>query len=171
MPLHCRTTENDRRQLRLFKGTFLALVTTIAITLAAVVSVKATGAARGAQNEPRNVTFKTMATYPVEPADGPVPEVFQELDGAVVTLTGYMLPLTFNQGRTRDFMLMRSQAACCFGQTPKANEFVFVTAAPVDGVAAVQDVPLAFTGVLRVRPVKQGEAVVQCFFLEDARAH
>lgn len=119
--------------------------------------------------EPRKVTFKTLATYPVEDPTRSVPETFSALDGARVVLTGYMLPTSYAKGRTREFMLMRSQAACCFGLTPKANEFVLVTTDAAEGVPATQDVPSTFTGVFRIRPVKMGDAVVQCFQIEKAR--
>lgn len=125
---------------------------------------------------PRKVTFKTLATYPLETehagaaaaSSALAPADFAALDGARVTITGYMLPLAFEGGRTREFMLMRSQAACCYGLTPKANEFVLVKTAADDGVALLQDVPASFTGVFRLEPVRQGGAVVQCFRLEAA---
>lgn len=140
---------------------------------------------------PRKVTFKTLATYPLETTPAgtatvvggvgesgdnvvargvaqPAPADFASLDGARVTITGYMLPLAFDGGRTREFMLMRSQAACCYGLTPKANEFVLVKTSATAGVALLQDVPASFTGVLRIEPVRQGGIVVQCFRLEAA---
>lgn len=132
------------------------------------------------------MTFKTLAGYPL--ADGAadasvgasaeaeagrgsaggLPAAFEGLDGARVTITGYMLPLVFEGGRTREFMLMRSQAACCFGLTPQANEFVFVKTGAAEGLPLRQDVPASFTGVFRIEPVRQGGALVQCFRLEAA---
>jgi hypothetical protein len=120
--------------------------------------------------EARKVTFKTLSTYPVEAAGEAVPAAFRELNGARVVVTGYVLPLSYANGRTRQFMLMRSQASCCFGLPPKANEFVLVTTEAEEGVPAIQDVPAAMTGVFRVEPVKSGDVVLQCFRLEQARA-
>lgn len=135
-----------------------------------LVGMASSPARAGGAAEPRKVTFKAMASYPVDEAGAPPPAELQSLDGASVVVTGYMLPLTYAKGRTREFMLMRSQAACCFGLTPKANEFVVVSVEAAEGVPAVQDIPTAFVGVLRIKPVRSGGAVVQCFRLEQARS-
>ncbi|HEY9248961.1 MAG TPA: DUF3299 domain-containing protein [Rariglobus sp.] len=134
-----------------------------------LVGMASSPARAGGAEEPRKVTFKVLASYPVDGAGAPPPAELQSLDGASVVVTGYMLPLAYAKGRTREFMLMRSQAACCFGLTPKANEFVVVTTDAEEGVRATQDVPSTFTGVFRIRPVKMGDAVVQCFQIEKAR--
>ena len=96
-----------------------------------------------------------------------MPAALRAARGGRVRLTGYMLPLTVVQGRTRQFLLMRNQNACCFGQMPAANEFLVVdTAAP--GLPVRMDLPVSFEGRLRIAPVVSGGAVVQFYNLEDA---
>ena len=118
---------------------------------------------------PTKVTFKVLASYPLEETTGPILHPLKDLDGKSVVVTGYVLPVAYNRGRTREFMLMRSQAACCFGQAPKANEFIMVVTEEPEGVPATQDVPTTFSGILRIQPQKLGDVIVQCFRMENAR--
>jgi hypothetical protein len=118
---------------------------------------------------PVKVTFKTLATYPVDDLGQQKPPSIESLDGKAVVITGYMLPVNYARGRTREFMLMRTQAACCFGQPPKANEFLLVTTEATDGVPVTQDVPSTFSGIMRIKPEKLGNNIVQCFRIEGAR--
>lgn len=118
--------------------------------------------------EPVRVTFKTLSAYPVSATEAVVPAELARLDGKSVRVTGYMLPTAYGRGLVREFMLMRSQATCCFGQAAQANEFLVVTTAAPEGVPAVMDVPATFAGTLRILPVKTNGVVVQCFRIENA---
>lgn len=122
-----------------------------------------------AADAPPRVTFKTLATYPVAAPEARVPDELSKLDGQTVKVTGYMLPTAYARGLAREFMLMRSQATCCFGQAAQANEFLVVTTAAPEGVPAVMDVPATFAGTLRISPVRSGGVVVQCYRIENAR--
>jgi hypothetical protein len=120
--------------------------------------------------DPIKLTFKALATYPLEAGSSPGDyAALQALDGKTVVVTGYVLPVSFVNGRTREFMLMRSQATCCFGLAPKANEFLMVVTDSADGVPAVQDTPSTFAGTLRIKPETLGGVIVQCFRIEGAR--
>ena len=125
---------------------------------------------RGA-DAPR-VTFAELAKCPlVEELSDPrleaaMPAALRSVRDGRVRLSGYMLPLVVGQGRTSQFLLMRNQNACCFGQMPAANEFVVAEAA-APGVAVRMDAPVVFEGRLRIAPVVSGGAVVQFYNLED----
>jgi hypothetical protein len=128
-----------------------------------------TSSVRAADSAPPvKLTFKTLASWPLEGGTAASPALLA-LDGKAVVITGYMLPMAYTKGRTREFMLMRSQASCCFGQPPKANEFLLVVTDSPEGVPATQDVPTAFTGTLRIQPETLGGVIVQCFRIEGAR--
>lgn len=144
---------------------FLGLV----LSVAALLGVMATAVAADA---PR-VTFAELAACPLV-ADAADPRLVAEMPATLrvardgrVRLTGYMLPLTVEAGRARQFLLMRNQNACCFGQMPAANEYVVAEAA-APGLPVRMDAPVTFEGRLRIAPVVSGGAVVQFYNLEDA---
>ncbi len=118
----------------------------------------------------RRLTFAELAACPLT-ADtaaiatgGALNETVRAANGAQVRIVGYMLPLAVEQGRTRQFLVMRNQNACCFGQMPAANEYLVAeTAAP--GLPVRMDIPVSLVGRLRVAPVVSGGAVVQFFNL------
>jgi hypothetical protein len=119
------------------------------------------------------VTFTELAACPLV-ADVADPRLAAGLPAGLraarderVRVTGYMLPLAVEAGRTRQFLLMRNQNACCFGQMPAANEFLVVEAA-APGLPVRMDLPVAFEGRLRIAPVVSGGAVVQFYNLEEA---
>ena len=77
-----------------------------------------------------------------------LPAPVRALDGRRVRVTGFMLPIRMEGGRCREFLLLRNQMACCYGVAPAPTEWIVATSAK--GVAPEQDLPVAFTGTLRV---------------------
>ena len=68
-----------------------------------------------------------------------------------------MLPTRVENGQVRECLIMANQLTCCFGQTPRFCDFII---ARIDGpsVAVLQDLPLVFTGRLKVGDVFEGKA-------------
>ncbi len=131
------------------------------------------GATAGLVADQRRITFAELSACPlvsdraaVEDGTALTPPV-REAAGQRVRVTGYMLPLAVEKGRARQFLLMRNQNACCFGQMPAANEYLVVEA-PAPGLPVRMDVPVAYVGRLRVAPVVSGGAVVQFYNLDEA---
>lgn len=128
--------------------------------------------ALGGAPEARRITFAELAACPlVEDAAAVargerLSEAVRTANGGTVRIAGYMLPLAVEQGRTRQFLLLRNQNACCFGQMPAANEYLVVEA-PAPGIPVRMDTPVACVGRLRVAPVVSGGAVVQFYNLEQ----
>jgi hypothetical protein len=60
-----------------------------------------------------------------QPPDLPL-EV-KALNGEKVAVMGYMLPLEVDAKGVKTFALVRDLASCCFGGSPKLNEWVYVT--------------------------------------------
>jgi len=59
----------------------------------------------------------------------------RELDGALVRLSGYLVPLEADQGRLREFLLVPFFGACLHVPPPAANQMVHVRLAePVPGL-------------------------------------
>jgi hypothetical protein len=92
-------------------------------------------------------------------ADRIPPEV-RALDGKRVCISGYMLPVTFDEkGFVKDFLVIRSNMTCCYGVVPGPNEWV-VARMNANGKKAVptMDVPLDFYGTLHVGEIFEGGA-------------
>lgn len=79
-----------------------------------------------------------------------IPEDVLAMNGAKVALAGFTLPLKLENGRATEFLLLRSQAACCFGMVPRVNELVMVKmTAP--GMKPILDTPVVVAGTLAVK--------------------
>jgi hypothetical protein len=138
--------------------------------LLALLSAFAVGTIRAEQPvPPARLTFALLSRTPLEFDVSTWPAEVRSLADREVRLTGYLLPLTTAGGRTREFLLMRSQNACCFGKMPAPNEFVVVHAVE-PGLAVVMDVPVTVSGLLRLNPLGPEGAVAQLFSLDAAKA-
>lgn len=60
-------------------------------------------------------------------AIGTIPEAVRALNGRRVELVGYVMPIDIDDKGIRSFALIKDQASCCFGQTPRINHWVYVT--------------------------------------------
>ncbi len=95
-----------------------------------------------------------------------MPASLRQLDGREVEITGYMLPLRVERGRARQFLILRTQLACCFGQMPGPTEYLVAeTTAP--GVEARLDMPTTFQGKLRIAPVTTGHQITELYHLDN----
>ncbi|ASP32685.1 DUF3299 domain-containing protein [Labrenzia sp. VG12] len=92
------------------------------------------------------------AMYP--PEDKKVFEARADLDGKTAELTGYILPVRFEEDRLIDFLLVPYIGACVHVPAPPRNQMVFVTGA--QGIEAERPHTLYFaeysvTGKLAVK--------------------
>ena len=80
-----------------------------------------------------------------------VPDKVNELNGKTVEIVGFMLPIDFDmEGVVKSFMLMATQAGCCFGVMPRMNDFIYVEM-PEDKTAEfLTDIPIKVTGDLEI---------------------
>jgi len=95
-----------------------------------------------------------------------LPESVRALDGQPAQISGFMLPVKMDGMRVKEFLLMRSQMMCCYGVVPRMNEWVIVRAAST--VKFTPDVPTAFRGKLRVKPMEDQGFLTGVYLLEDA---
>jgi len=87
----------------------------------------------------------------------PIPDSIKSLENHEVAIKGFMLPLKLENGRVREFLLMRSRSFCCFGIPLQLNEWVHVRMKG-EGVQSIMDVPLTVYGTLHVgEVVKNGK--------------
>ena len=90
--------------------------------------------------------------YPEEYEDEevPFPDRIKALDGERIALTGYMIAVTWNDDRVKNFMLVRDLMACCFGGSPEPDEWVDVTMEG-KGSPYIQFVPVVTRGTFHIQ--------------------
>ena len=91
-----------------------------------------------------------------------IPEDVIAMDGRKVALAGFILPLALADGRATEFLLLRTQSACCFGLVPRVNELVVVKVAP-PGITPRPDTPVVVAGTLTVKWVGEGDQLMALY--------
>ena len=116
------------------------------------------------------LTFERLAAYdfPLNPdgsvkvkSDGrpyQIPEDIQNLSGENVTLSGFVLPLSMEKDKVAEFILVRNQLLCCYGQQPQLNEWAVVLME--EPVSLEFDVPVTVSGKFLVGEVMEEERVL-----------
>jgi hypothetical protein len=104
----------------------------LSLTVAFAVLV---GALVGAQAY-RTVNFNTLSNYEYELPDpfdptprtpqNKIPDAVKALNGTLVSIEGFMLPLDLNQDGVSQFMLNASIDMCYFGAPVRMNEWILV---------------------------------------------
>lgn len=137
------------------------------LSLAAVVVVSSVRAAETAPADGEKVGFELLAAFnytppgyepagSATPTEGQpkaqIPDYVRELDGKKISITGFMLPTKFKDGKVTEFLLMKDQSGCCFGAMPRINEWIIVKMTN-GGVPPLMDMPLTFLGKLKVGEV------------------
>ncbi len=79
-----------------------------------------------------------------------IPEPVRELDGRMVELSGFMLPVDTRMGEVSSFLILNSRMACCFGVMPRENEFVFAKMQNGETVDYMNDTPVSVSGIFEV---------------------
>ncbi|MGI9402026.1 MAG: DUF3299 domain-containing protein [Rhizobiaceae bacterium] len=60
-------------------------------------------------------------------ADAPAANTTSEYDGKTVRIPGYVVPLEFNEGKIKQFLLVPYVGACIHVPAPPANQLIIVT--------------------------------------------
>ena len=95
------------------------------------------------------VNFDFLAGYEYK-EEKDIPQKVKELEGKVVEITGFMLPIGFEGRSVTSFMLMSTRAGCCFGVMPRDNEFIFAKVPKGKDTRFIIDIPLTVTGTLHI---------------------
>jgi hypothetical protein len=104
----------------------------------------------------------------VAKTDAMIPESVHALNNQSVAIKGFMLPLKVERGLVTELLIMRDQSMCCYGVTPKINEWVSVKMKD-KGVKAVMDQPVTLFGTLRVGEARENGYLVGIYRLEGER--
>lgn len=97
-----------------------------------------------------------------------IPEKIRELDSKKVTVTGFMLPVKMNGGLVTEFLLVKDAMMCCYGATPKVNEWVVVKMQG-KGVEPTMDLPISFEGELKVGQMYDNGYLTGLYLLKGER--
>lgn len=89
-------------------------------------------------------------------ADGAAP-VMDSLNGRMVRIGGYVVPLDFEATRIKEFLLVPYVGACVHVPPPPANQIVYVTLTDPIEIKGAFD-PVAVTGRLSTEPAFTGLA-------------
>jgi hypothetical protein len=95
------------------------------------------------------------------PADQ-FPKPVRALDQQPIALRGFMLPLKVDQGLVTEMLIMKDQSMCCFGTSPKINEWVSVKMTE-KGVKPVMDQPVTLFGKLKVGEMRENGYLVSIY--------
>jgi hypothetical protein len=85
-----------------------------------------------------------------------------------VSLTGFMLPLKVQSGKVTEFLILKDQSLCCYGATPKMNEWVSVKVVG-DGVKAIMDEPVSVLGTLHVGAIRESGYLIGIYSMEGEK--
>lgn len=126
-----------------------------------------------------HLSIDQLACYPYDmlamndwlhdPESGPrpqqIPKEVLALNGRTVEVRGYMMPITMFDTGTPMFLLLRDQAACCFGMAHGMNAWVRVEMRDKQLVGYVRGTPIAVRGVLDVGEEAEDEMVMSLYRL------
>jgi len=93
-------------------------------------------------------------TIPEKRGDDQVPATVKALDGKKIAIAGYMVPVSYRDGKTNEFVLIKVVPSCFFCQQPGINDWVEVKTGD-KWVPYMGDDPLYVTGVLHVGAIKE----------------
>lgn len=80
-----------------------------------------------------------------------VPDKVQALNGQKISVVGFMIPMDLDKnGGVSSFILAQSRMTCCYGVTPKLNQWIYVTMAPGTTTSQLMDIPITVYGTLGV---------------------
>ena len=97
-----------------------------------------------------------------------IPEQVRALNNRSVSIKGFMLPLKVEGGLVTELLIMKDQSMCCYGSTPKINEWVSVKMKS-KGVKALMDQPVTLFGQLHVGEARENGYLVGIYRLDGER--
>jgi len=101
------------------------------------------------QNGATKVDFEILGGFDYD-KDKKIPEKVKDLNGKTIKVIGFMLPIDFDSGAVKSFMLLKNQMGCCFGIMPRVNDFIYVEMPEGKSAKYMTDIPLRITGKLAI---------------------
>jgi hypothetical protein len=125
------------------------------------------------------VGFDKLASYNFDvPDDGPVtntavpdkvddqiPVRVKAYNSQKVCIKGFMLPLKVEDGAVTEFLLLKDQSMCCYGNVPKITEWISVKTKS-KGMKPIMDVPVNIEGTLHVGAMRENGYLVGIYHMD-----
>jgi hypothetical protein len=99
-----------------------------------------------------------------------IPDNIKALDGKKVVITGYMMPIDFEDGGTNEFVLTRVIPSCFYCQPPQLNDWVEVKIKDGKRVPYVPDGPVNAFGTIQIGEVVEDGFVVALYRMTATKA-
>lgn len=110
----------------------------------------------------------TVKAAPNLDPDQQIPVLVKGFNNKRVCLKGFMLPLKVEAGLVTEMLILRDQSACCFGATPKINEWVSVKMVG-GGVKPIMDQAITLYGTLKVGAMRENGYIVGIYQLDGEK--
>jgi len=110
----------------------------------------------------------TVKSAPNVDPDQQIPSLVKAFNNKRVSLKGFMLPLKVEAGMVTEMLILRDQSACCFGATPKINEWVSVKMIG-GGVKPIMDQAVTLYGTLKVGAMRENGYIVGIYQLDGEK--
>jgi hypothetical protein len=98
-------------------------------------------------------------------ADAQIPKEVKELSNKKISLRGFMLPLKVEGGLVTELLIMKDQSMCCYGTTPRINEWVSVKMTK-GGIKPLMDEPVTLMGTLKVGETRENGYLVGIYAMD-----
>ncbi|HVZ80419.1 MAG TPA: DUF3299 domain-containing protein [bacterium] len=79
-----------------------------------------------------------------------IPAPIRTLNGQKVEVVGFMIPMATDKEKVSSFILAQSRMTCCYGVTPKLNQWIYVKMVPGSEIEGIMDVPVTVHGTLDI---------------------
>jgi hypothetical protein len=96
---------------------------------------------------------------------GQIPDSIKALNEKEVAITGFMMPLMVHEGKAVEFLILKSQATCCYGTPPGLNDYVSVHMSG-NGVKPIADKLVTISGILHVGEIRQNRVLTGIYRMD-----
>jgi uncharacterized protein len=153
----------------------------IGVSVPPVAARPATNSAVAGDGGVLKADFDTLAAFEFDVADTSatnraaldkaaklIPEAIKKLDGKVVRIRGFMMPVKESDGKATEFLVTRNQPACCYSGPIALNEFITVKTSG-KGVEENMDEVVAIEGTMHVGLITDGYSVVGLYQMDGGK--
>jgi hypothetical protein len=98
-------------------------------------------------------------------SNGQIPESVRAWNRKLATIKGFMLPLKVEGGLVTELLIMKDQSMCCYGVTPKINEWVSVKMTE-KGVKPIMDQPVTLFGKLHIGEMRENGYLIGIYRMD-----
>lgn len=119
----------------------------------------------------RPKTWSQLSKWTCSSGPKPIayPAEVKALDGQLLELRGYMVPLEVEGETILSFVLVRDQMMCCFGKMPSLNEWVFVKMSRGSSLEEMTDKPIVVSGRFHASEQREDGVIVSIYQMEADR--